>query len=133
MELNNIFSLKTIKTSKPGELHFTDIDIPFDTKRIFLINNFNDLTDNNKVRGLHANLNFDEIIIVNEGYIDVKIIKKNKEFIEFRLHKNDCLYFSRGYWLEFTIGNMSTSITVLANMIQSESISMYDFDKFCSW
>jgi hypothetical protein len=134
MELNKIFPLKTVKTLKPGELHFTDVNEqdPFIIKRLFLLNNFNDLNENNNKRGLHANLNFDEIIIVNEGYIDVKIIKKNKEFIEFRLNKNECLYFSRGYWLEFIIDNSNTSITVFANMIQSESTSMYDFDKFCS-
>jgi hypothetical protein len=147
MELNKIFPLKTVKTSKPGELHFTDVgnfsstlsndeinvsdkQKSFIIKRLFLLNNFYDLNENNNKRGLHANINFDEIIIVNEGYIDVKIIKKNKEEIEFRLNKNECLYFSRGYWLEFIIGNSSTSITVLANVIQSESISMYDFDKF---
>jgi len=130
MESNRIISLKTVKNFKTGELHFTDNNIPFNTKRIFLLNNFYDLTDNNKTRGLHVNLNFDEFIIVNEGYIDVKIIKKNKDIIEFRLNKNECLYFSRGYWLEFIIGTINTSITVLANMIQSESISCYNFEEF---
>jgi hypothetical protein len=139
MELNKIFYLKTVKTNKPGELHFVDnIDKiceqnSFIIKRIFLINNFYDINTNNNKRGLHANLNFDEIIIVNEGCIHIKIINKNKESVEFKLNKNECLYFNRGYWLEFTINNIDTSITVLANEILSVCISEYDFNKFCSW
>ena len=36
MESNRIISLKTVKNFKTGELHFTDNNIPFNTKRIFL-------------------------------------------------------------------------------------------------
>lgn len=130
MELNKIFNLKTIKTNKPGELHFTDYNNNFDIKRIFLINNFNDLTDKNSTRGLHANINFDEIIIVNEGSIKVKIINKNNEENVFLLKKNQCLYFSRGYWLEFSIIDVNTSLTIIANETFETSKSEYDLKTF---
>lgn len=124
------YDLKKVKTLKPGILNYTDIDQDFKVERIFTITNFDDLNDSNNKRGLHYNINFDEIFIINKGEIYLEIIYKNKEKINFNLKENDIFFFPRGYWLEFTILDKETILTVLCNKKLKESINDYSFENY---
>lgn len=129
----NKLKFKTIKTSKPGYLNFTDLEIDFNIERIFTLTDFDDLSENNNKRGIHYNKNFDEIIIINEGRIEFEITNKKNYKIYFNLEKNDILYFPNNYWLCFTILDKKTNITVLCNKTYCDSISSYDFNEFISY
>lgn len=124
------FNFNKIKTSKPGFLNFIDLDIKFNVERIFTLTDFEDLNENNNKRGIHYNINFDELIIINEGKIEFEITNKDNMKIYFDLIKNDILYFPNNYWLSFTILDKITNITVLCNKKQTESKSSNDFNEF---
>ena len=124
------YELTKIKTSKPGILNYTDIYHDFKIERIFTITNFEDLNDNNNKRGLHYNINFDEIIIINKGEIDLEITNKDQQKITFNLKENDIFYFPRGYWLVFKILTSDTIMTVLCNNNINESKSDYSFENY---
>jgi hypothetical protein len=124
------YNFKVVKTNKPGLLNYIDLDLNFEVKRIFTLSNFEEINNNNNKRGLHYNINFDEIIIINNGKIELEIINKNNEKIYFNLKKNDIFFFPRNYWLTFEILDITTNITVLSNKTYNESLSCYDFEKF---
>lgn len=126
-----IYKFDTIRTkNKSGLLNFIDLPIEFNVKRIFTLTDFDDLEQNNKKRGLHVNTNCDELIIVNSGYIDFKVIDKDQNFADIRINKNEMLFFPRNYWFEFEIGTKDTEIIVLANIMHKESINCYDFNRY---
>lgn len=134
-----IISIKTL--NKPGILHCLN-EIEFITKRLFYIDNFNELNDfkneylginntliNNK-RGLHANINFNELLIVIEGQIEIKLINQEKYIYNKILNKNDYILIPKMYWIEFEIKNEHTIILVLADEIMKKSKSIHNFDEF---
>jgi len=126
----NLKKFKTIKSSKPGYLNYTNISLNFQIERIFTLDNFNDLNNQNNKRGDHFNKNFDELIIINQGEIEFKVITKTNIHLYFNLNKNDIFYFPRNFWLSFKIINPETIITVLCNKNFENSISCYNFQEF---
>lgn len=137
-----IISIKT--KNKPGILHCLN-EIEFNTKRLFYIDNFNELNDfkneylginknliNNK-RGLHANINFDELLIIIEGQIEIKLINKEKNIHNQILNKNDYILIHKMNWVEFEIKNEHTIIMVLADEILSKSKSIHNFNEFLNY
>lgn len=129
----HLIKLKTIKTpGKPGVLHFLN-NIDFNTKRLFYIDNF-DSSDNsiNKIRGFHANINFDEFIIVIDGTLTIKLTDKHEKTTEHIINKNEVLLVPRLNWIEFHVNEDNTKIMVLANEIMSKSISIHDYNTFIS-
>ena len=126
-----LIKLTTIKTSgKPGILRFLN-NIDFDTKRLFYIDNF-DSSNTDKTRGFHANINFDEFLIVIDGTITVKLIDRFGKITEHIINKDEVLLIPRFNWIEYHITDENTKILVLANEIMSKSISISDYDKFIS-
>lgn len=84
--------INSIQTeNKPGILNYIN-NINFSTKRLFYIDNFNDISsfkeeylnikNINKSRGFHANINFDELLIIIDGEILIKLIDKNLNVTE---------------------------------------------------
>jgi dTDP-4-dehydrorhamnose 3,5-epimerase-like enzyme len=84
----------------------------------------------NSKRGFHANINFNEFMIVLEGEIEIKLIDKNQYEIIKKLAKNEYIYIPKMNWVEFEILNKNTIIFVLADEIMSESKSIFNFDEF---
>lgn len=125
---NNLLKIKNINTNgKTGILHCLN-SIEFDIQRMFFIDDM----ETNNIRGLHANLNVDEVIIVLSGSIHVKTITKDRHETEKVFHKNEVCYIKRQLWLEFQALDKNTLILVLANEKFSKSFSEYNFDKFIS-
>jgi hypothetical protein len=123
--------LTSKKNNKPGILNYTDFDYcEFEIKRFFILNNFSDLEISNNTRGNHYNKNFDEIIIVNSGEIELEIISKTNLKIFFNLVENDFIYFPKNNWLNFKILDEKSILTILVNKILNESISIYDFNQY---
>jgi hypothetical protein len=117
--------------NKPGILHCIN-NLSFNTKRLFYLDSFgttNNFEKNNK-RGFHANINFDELIIVLNGEIKVKLTDKNLNVTETILNKNDTKIIPRMNWLEYEMIDISSIILVLANEIFGNSISVRDYETF---
>jgi len=129
---NNLLSVKNIITHKPGILNCIN-NLCFDTKRFFYINNFNELSNENNKRGFHANVNFDELLIVLEGEIHLKSIDSNLNEKNKIIKKNEIYYIPRMNWIEFEILNVNTNIFVMVNEILSKSTSIYNFDDFINY
>jgi hypothetical protein len=137
--LNRLISINT--SGKPGTLHCLN-EMNFNTKRFFYLDNFNELDEFkieyleldkkmiNSKRGFHANINFNEFMIVLEGEIEIKLIDKNQYEIIKKLAKNEYIYIPKMNWVEFEILNKNTIIFVLADEIMSESKSIFNFDEF---
>lgn len=125
----NLLKLESIETiNKPGILHCIN-NLSFNTKRLFYLDNFNEITKSSK-RGFHANINFDELMIVLKGKINVKIIDKNLNVIETILNKNDTTLVKRLNWLEYEILDKETIVIVLANEIFENSNCIQNFEEF---
>jgi hypothetical protein len=127
------FDLKKLKSivthHKPGILHYLN-EFSFNTKRFFYLDNFNYIDDLNKKRGLHANLNFNEFMIILEGEIEIKLINKNQNITSRKLTKDEYIYIPQMNWIEFEILNKNTIIVVLVDEIMSNSKSILNFDDF---
>lgn len=138
----NLNKLKSIKTSgKPITLHCLN-EMNFDTKRFFNLDNFNELNDFkneyfgldknliNKKRGLHANINFNEFIIILEGEIEIKLIDKNQFETNKKLVKNEYIYIPKMNWIKFEILSANIIIIVLVDEIMEKSKSVCNFNEF---
>jgi hypothetical protein len=117
----------------------------FNTQRLFYIDNFEELNDFrneyfeidkntiNKKRGFHANINFNELMIIIEGEIEIKLIDKNLNETIKKLIKNDYIIISKMTWLEFEILKQNTLILVLADLNLEESKSIHIYEDFLSY
>ena len=125
---NNLVKLEDKETeNKPGIIHFLN-NLSFDTKRVFYMDNFDNINEGFNKRGMHANINFDEILFLIDGSIKLSLTDNNKNVEEKILTKNEIHYISRIKWIEFEILEKDTIILVLANEILEKSKSIYDFD-----
>lgn len=136
---------KTIKTNnKPGLIHCLN-NLNFETKRLFYLDNFDELNDFkneylgidsntiNKKRGFHANINFDELLFLIDGEIEIKLIDKNLiEFIK-KIKKNEYIIIPKMNWIEFEILKQNTIIVVLANQNIIDSKSIHNFNEFLNY
>lgn len=137
--------LISIKTkNKLGILHCLN-KMDFNTKRLFYIDNFQELNNLknenltinknniNTKRGLHANINFDELLIILDGKIEIKIIDKNLNNTIKIMEKNDCILIERMNWIEFEILMENTLILVLANEDHYNSKGIFNFEDFINF
>ena len=125
---NNLFNFNMIKTlNKPGVLNYIN-NFNFNLKRFFYLDNFKE--DLEKKRGLHVNINFNEIFIIIKGNVEIKLIdKKLNETIKL-LKKNDIIFITKMNWLEFNILDSDTTILVFVDEILSKSLSTYNYEEF---
>ena len=123
----NLLKIKNIQTQqKSGVLHCVN-NVQFDVKRFFYIDSFED-SDNK--RGLHANTNCDEVLIIIDGSMRMKLTTKDGNTTEQVFERNQLCYVGRNVWLEFEPIDASTIIMVMANETLEKTISEYDFNKF---
>lgn len=127
---NNLLKIKEIITeNKPGILHCIN-NLNFETKRFFYINNFNNLLTKNNKRGFHANLNFNELIIVIEGSVKITLIDKNSSKETCIVNKDNLYYVPKLKWIEYEILDKETIILCLVDKDMNESISICNFEEF---
>lgn len=126
----NLLKIKDIETtSKDGILHCVN-NLIFDTQRFFYIDSFK---NNNLVRGLHANVNFNELMIIINGTVNIKITDQNKNEEMRVLNKGDIFYISNMKWIEFKASTQDTVIFCLADKNISDSVSIHIFDEFINY
>lgn len=140
--LNKLISIKT--KGKPGTLHCLN-EMNFDTKRFFYLDNFNEFDDfkneylgldknlTNKKRGFHANINFNEFMIILEGEIEIKLIDKNQIETKRKLLKDEYINIPKMNWIEFEILTANTIIIVLVDEIMEKSKSIHNFNEFLNF
>jgi dTDP-4-amino-4,6-dideoxygalactose transaminase len=131
----NLISLKNIKTlDKPGVLHFLN-NVNFDVKRLFYID-YCDTGDSSgfiNKRGLHANINFDEMMVVIYGEVKLLLTDVHGNTTERIYKKDEIAILPRMYWIEFSTSDKDTTILFFANEILSKSISIHDYDQFINY
>ena len=141
----NLLLLENVKTlNKPGILHYIN-NFNFDLKRLFYVDSFNDIKINyrknfyengqeykieNNKRGFHANINFDELVFILNGEINIKLIDKNLNITEKKLFKNDIYLIPRMKWLEYEILTEKTIMLVLVNETLYNSKGIFNFEEF---
>jgi dTDP-4-amino-4,6-dideoxygalactose transaminase len=126
----NLLKIKDIETtSKDGILHCVN-NIIFDTQRFFYIDSFK---NNNFVRGLHANINFNELMIIINGTVNIKLIDQHKIEETRVLNKGDIFYISQMKWIEFEALSEDTVIFCLTDKNINDSISIHNFDDFINY
>jgi dTDP-4-amino-4,6-dideoxygalactose transaminase len=113
---------------KPGILHSLD-GIHFDTKRMFYIDSFKK-TDIPAKRGFHANINFNELLLVQKGKIQIELTDRNRNIYSYTIGKDQICYIPKNYWIEYTIEDEETILMVLADKILSESKSIRTREEF---
>lgn len=140
---NNLISFKNIKTeNKLGILHCIN-NMNFNIKRLFTIDKFDELNEfmndyfdlkNNNIslntRGSHMNTNFNEILIVLNGKISLKLIDLHMNEKITELGKNEIHFIPKLNWTEFKILDNSTVIIVFVDEILYKSVSIHDFEIF---
>jgi len=126
---SNLLTLETFQTENKGGILNCINSIDFNTKRVFYIDNFN---KNEKSRGNHANKTCNEILIVTNGSIKVKLTSQNKEEKIYYLRKNNILSIPCMKWLEFWSLKDKSSICVLCDeKFESDGKkSIFDFNEF---
>lgn len=126
----NLLKIKDIETaSKDGILHCVN-NIIFDTQRFFYIDSFK---NNNLVRGLHANVNFNELMIIINGTVNIKTVDQNKNEELRVLNKGDVFYISEMKWIVFEASDKDTVIFCLTDKNINDSVSIYNFDDFINY
>jgi len=124
----NLLSIESIKTvNKPGILHYIN-NINFNTKRFFYLDDFSSMNNENNKRGFHANINFDELMFIVNGSVNVKLIDKSLNIIEKTISKNDIYFIPRMNWLEYEILDKDSIIIVFANENLFNSKTIINFE-----
>jgi dTDP-4-amino-4,6-dideoxygalactose transaminase len=127
---NNVINLNHIKIAdKPGVLHCIN-NFVFPAKRLFYVNFEEDFDKNNPKRGFHANMNFNEFIIIIEGSIKIKLIDVDLIETINIVNKNETFYIPKMKWIEYEVLSKDTVILCLADKTMNESCSVKIFEKF---
>jgi dTDP-4-amino-4,6-dideoxygalactose transaminase len=117
-----VYTFQSITTeNKIGTLHYIN-DYDFNTKRMFFINNFENITSNFNKRGFHANLNFNEFFIVLKGKVEIKLTNKFNVSTTQILENNMAFYISKNNWIEFEILDKDSIIFVLCDKELESSV-----------
>jgi len=120
--------LKPIKTeNKCGLLYWDNLFDQFDTKRIFYLQDCDDLCKENSMRGKHVNKDCNEILVLLQGELIITLIDMtdptiqdpiNRTTYRYECHKNDYVYIPIDYYLEIEILNKNTVYFVLCDNIR---------------
>jgi dTDP-4-amino-4,6-dideoxygalactose transaminase len=123
--------IKTIRVEdKNGDLHCMN-NFHFDVKRFFYVNNF-DLENKSPVRGLHANVTFNELMVILSGSVKVTLTEKDGITKKEKLVKaNETCFIPKMRWIEYEILEANTVVLVFADQAIEDSVSERNFEKFC--
>lgn len=116
--------------SKPGLLHCVN-DIQFDMRRIFYVDTFTD-ADSTKKRGFHANLNFNECILVQNGSIQIELTNCMNQTAAHTIQKGEVFFVPIGYWIEYSTQDPATVMVVLADKSMADTRCVYTKEEFIS-
>lgn len=114
--------------SKSGTLSFMEVDgtLPFDVKQLYWIYDIKDVA----VRGNHAHLNSDRVIICVYGTIDVEIESVQGDLYEFQLRNPSVvLYYPRMHWIKLRF-HKGALAAVAASDVFKNDITVKDFKEF---
>lgn len=123
--------VKTIRVEdKNGDLNCIN-NFHFDVKRFFYVNNF-DLENKSPIRGLHANLNFNELMLIISGAVRVNLEDKEGNKLQKVINKNETIFIPKMNWIEYEILEKDTVVLVFADQILENSMSERSYNSFIS-
>ena len=104
-----------------------NIDIPFEIKRVFYIYG----SDSKVVRGKHANL-YSEFVLINvAGTSKIKVIKPDKSEAIYSLDKPHCgIYLPKMTWKEMYDFSSDSVLLCLSDHIYDANEYIRDFDDY---
>lgn len=116
-------TLSPIKTeNKCGLLYWDNLFDHFDTKRIFYLQDCDDLNEINNIRGKHVNKDCNEILVLLQGELIITLIDMNnethQETYKYKCQKNDYVLIPINYYLEIEILTKNTVYFVLCDNIR---------------
>ena len=101
-------------------------NLPFQTKRVYWTYN----TNPDVVRGFHAHVNLEQILIPLQGIIDIYIENKDGDIFNFILDSPECgLYIPKETWHTMKYSKNAIQLCI-ANMEYDESDYIRDYDEF---
>jgi homogentisate 1,2-dioxygenase len=107
-------NLSTVKTKKPGKLHWSNLPEAFDCQRILILSDFSDLTETNKERGNHANPDCNELLFIVQGKANISLESGEEKHL-FTCCKNDYVMIPKNYYLNIEIIHKNTVCFVLCD------------------
>lgn len=114
--------------SKSGILSFMEVDgtLPFDVKQLYWIYD----VENEALRGNHAHLNTDRVIVCISGHIDVKIESVTGETYEFELtDPSVVLFYPRMHWIKLTFHKGALAVVGASDTFKND-VTVKDFAAF---
>jgi hypothetical protein len=113
---------------KSGYLSFIEesTDLPIDIKRVYWIYG----NSQDAVRGNHAHINSDRILVCLQGTVHVKMESVEGKIISFDLNDPSiALYFPRNYWINLEFEEGSILIALSSCLFQDEKVER-DYQNF---
>jgi len=103
--------------------------IPFLVKRVYWI----DGISKDEPRGFHAHKNLNQVIIVLNGKVNLKLLRGKKETNIEISDRDDYVLIPFGTWREIYSQNDIASILVLADCEYQEADYIRDFEQYQEW
>ena len=128
MSLNPYLITLSKNAGKSGYLSFIEEsnDFPIDIKRVYWI--YGNSQDG--VRGNHAHINSDRILVCLQGVVHVKMESVEGKIISFDLNDPSiALYFPRNYWINLKFEEGSILIVLSSCLFQDEKVER-DYQNF---
>jgi dTDP-4-dehydrorhamnose 3,5-epimerase-like enzyme len=128
MTVPHLFEIAQIGSSDLGYISVAEfpMSIPFEVKRIY----WTYYTPNNILRGQHAHLNLQQVILAVSGTIRFKLENTQGEHFDFNLDTpNSALYIPPGYWREIKFSHNSV-LLCLASEVYDETDYVRNYDEF---
>ena len=115
-----------IKDSERGDLMaFDTIDVPFEIKRIFVVNN----TQIGEIRGNHAHKECMQVLICTNGKIRLDIHRKNGTSLRI-LNKSDIAFIDTMVWSSQEYLQPNSELMVLCSDEYDKNDYITDFEEF---
>lgn len=114
--------------SKSGILSFMEVDgtLPFDVKQLYWIYD----VESEALRGNHAHVNTDRVIVCVTGRIDVEIESVMGKTYEFELsNPSVVLFYPRMYWIKLKFHKGAIAVVGASDMFKND-ITVKDFSAF---
>ena len=116
--------------SKSGILSFMEVDgtLPFDVKQLYWIYD----VESEALRGNHAHINTDRVIVCIAGQIDVVIESVVGETYEFQLtDPSIVLFYPRMHWIKLTFRKGALAVVGASDTFKND-VTVKDFAAFKS-
>lgn len=102
-------------------------ELPFEVKRVYFLSNF----VNNDVRGQHAHINLQQVLIAIQGELEIKLFDKEQNSYFFKLNSTQFgLYVPQMFWRNLMNFSSNCILLSLASEIYNERDYIRDPKKF---